>query len=172
MKKTFLVHISGIDWDTDGENANLPSELDVDITYFISSFIGGHQVLPDDFEDLVSEYLTGMYGFCHKGFKYDVPGYTSPEGKFNVSYYWRSDIEDTTFFRFKTKEEAWEFVKSSIEKNIAGFKEDEASKAKTSIDFDLVKKHLFENGVTEPGDVIYCQCEAWWDNWAMWEEER
>lgn len=44
----------GIEWDTDGEEVNLPTEMDV----------------PDYlYEEEISDWLTEETGFCHKGFQ-------------------------------------------------------------------------------------------------------
>lgn len=49
-----------IQWDTDGEDVELPSEI----------------LIPDDMidEDEISDYLSEQTGFCHKGFSIDMSG--------------------------------------------------------------------------------------------------
>lgn len=44
-----------IRWDTDGENISLPKEIDI----------------PEEMtdEDEISDYISDVTGFCHKGFE-------------------------------------------------------------------------------------------------------
>lgn len=44
-------------WDTDGEDIDLPTEIEI----------------PDSMTDLdkISDYITDITGFCHKGFSID-----------------------------------------------------------------------------------------------------
>ena len=44
-----------IQWDTDGENISLPTEIDIP------------EGMTD--EDEVSDYISNVTGFCHKGFE-------------------------------------------------------------------------------------------------------
>ena len=60
MNKKYLV--TNIEWDTDGEDVDLPNELEI--------------ILPDDeeltspeeIEHYISEAITNETGFCHFGF--------------------------------------------------------------------------------------------------------
>lgn len=60
MEKTYLV--TDIEWDTDGEDVDLPEEIEITI--------------PDDEElnspeevlDFISDEITNITGFCHLGF--------------------------------------------------------------------------------------------------------
>lgn len=58
----FIFKVWNIDWDTDGVDVELPSELEV--------------VVPEDSyncdkeEDYISYWLSDKYGFCHNGFMY------------------------------------------------------------------------------------------------------
>lgn len=57
------IKVFSIDWDTDGENVVLPSEVTI--------------VVDDDFdedhaEDFVSDYLSDEFGFCHNGFNFSI----------------------------------------------------------------------------------------------------
>ena len=53
-----------IDWDTDGEDVDLPNEVEVDVPAEVVDY--------GDVEDFISDYLSDEYGFCHKGF--DIEG--------------------------------------------------------------------------------------------------
>ena len=44
-----------IEWDTDGEDVALPTEIEIPNGIY--------------FEDDISDYITDMTGFCHKGFE-------------------------------------------------------------------------------------------------------
>lgn len=44
-----------IQWDTDGENISFPTEIDIP------------EGMSD--EDEVSDYISNVMGFCHKGFE-------------------------------------------------------------------------------------------------------
>ena len=45
-----------INWDTDNEDVNLPDEIDIP-----------DQIVCD--EDLISDYISDVTGFCHYGFE-------------------------------------------------------------------------------------------------------
>jgi len=51
--------VTDIDWDTDGEDIDLPSELEIDILDDMDS---------EDIEDYVSDSISDITGFCHYGF--------------------------------------------------------------------------------------------------------
>lgn len=46
----------GILWDTDGEDVDLPTEIQIP------------KKLEDD-DEKISDYITNLTGFCHKGFE-------------------------------------------------------------------------------------------------------
>ena len=54
--------VYNIDWDTDGEDVDLPNEVEVDVPAEIVAY-GDNEV-----EDFISDYLSDEYGFCHNGF--------------------------------------------------------------------------------------------------------
>lgn len=59
--KTFWVH--DIDWDTDGEDVDLPTDVEVNIDD--NTMI---QLTGEDLGDYLSDRLSEEYGFCHRGF--------------------------------------------------------------------------------------------------------
>lgn len=58
-----MVHITNIEWDTDGKDVELPKEG------FFTGFANGYILTEEDVEGLTDE-LTDRHGFCIKGFKY------------------------------------------------------------------------------------------------------
>lgn len=58
--------VTNIDWDTDGEQLNLPSECLINIE--VSSDITEKEV-----EESISNAITNMSNFCHNGFNYEGP---------------------------------------------------------------------------------------------------
>jgi hypothetical protein len=65
MKKR--VNISDIKWDTDGEEVNLlPTELTLTITEDYED--------EDELADVLSDWLSSTFGFCHDGFALDIEG--------------------------------------------------------------------------------------------------
>ena len=72
-----------------------------------------------------------------------------------ILWWWRGDNEDTTYMQFPTKEDAWASVLGKIRKTIKAFKED----GETVVDFENVKKELFEKGQVQ---VEYANCVSWW----------
>lgn len=62
-KKTVVnVEIYDIEWDDDGEDVDLPTEVDATIEYSDG----------DEMDDLISDYLSNEYGYCVDDFIYDV----------------------------------------------------------------------------------------------------
>ena len=55
--------VTKIDWDTDGQQLNLPSECLINIE--VSSDITEKEV-----EESISNAITNMSNFCHNGFDY------------------------------------------------------------------------------------------------------
>jgi hypothetical protein len=54
---------TNIIWDTDGEEIDLPKEINIDIPN--EDFI----ILDEEeIDEYISDYITGYTGFCHKGF--------------------------------------------------------------------------------------------------------
>ena len=54
------VHVTSVDWDTDGEEADLPQEFDLEVEHYEDT----------DLDDEVSDAISDKYGFCHFGFNY------------------------------------------------------------------------------------------------------
>ena len=79
-----------------------------------------------------------------------------------INYWWRGDIEDELQWRFPTKEDAWAHVVGQIRKSVKAFESKESTHGKTIVDWDKLKSDLMESG---SATQIYCQCNAWWDNW-------
>ena len=49
-----------IEYDTDGEDIDLPEEITIDVP-FVKIFNG-------EFDDYISDEISNITGFCHKGF--------------------------------------------------------------------------------------------------------
>ena len=69
LNEDWVIKVTDIDWDTDGEDVDLPTE--VDIPYYDLDLDGTEE---DDYiiEDEISEYLSDVYGWLHNGFDYEV----------------------------------------------------------------------------------------------------
>jgi hypothetical protein len=52
--------VNNIQWDTDGEQVDLPTELTVEVPDNITESI--------DISEYISDEITNMIGFCHFGF--------------------------------------------------------------------------------------------------------
>ena len=61
MKK-YIVIIS--EYDTDGLSVNLPHELEIEVP--------DNMTEPQEIEDFISDEISNMTGYCHKGFTYEV----------------------------------------------------------------------------------------------------
>ena len=59
-----------INWDTDGENVNLPNE--VEIPHSVYAECDGYGSIIEH----VSDWLTDTYGFCHYGFEVQHENYS------------------------------------------------------------------------------------------------
>ena len=57
-----MFKISNIQWDTDGETVNLPSELEADLEGEVTY----------NFDEVLSDWLSDNFGWCHNGFDYEV----------------------------------------------------------------------------------------------------
>lgn len=73
MKNDFLIRVFNIKWDTteDGESVDvfLPNDIIIDHDFDISDYTGDDGELDtDSLLDEVSEYISDIYGFLHKGF--------------------------------------------------------------------------------------------------------
>ena len=55
--------VSNIDWDTDGEEIDLPDEMTVNVKE-------DEQLEDDEIEQYISDKITDETGFCHFGFNY------------------------------------------------------------------------------------------------------
>ena len=63
--ETITYTASGIQWDTDGEDVDLPEEMDVEVP--VDLVDSGDE---DAIEEYISDYITDATGFCHNGFSY------------------------------------------------------------------------------------------------------
>lgn len=52
---------TNIQWDTDGEDINLPTTLEVEIP-------NADTMDEQDIDEFISDDITNQTGFCHKGF--------------------------------------------------------------------------------------------------------
>ena len=80
-------------------------------------------------------------------------------------------MEDEKYWRFPTQEAAWAHVVGEIRKRAKWFDEREAKNGyePTRIDWEKLKESLF--GPSGFASCIYCQCEAWFDNWEYFKEK-
>lgn len=60
MEKTYLV--TNIEWDTDGEDVDLPEEIEITIPD------DECLISPEEVLDFISDEITNITGFCHSGF--------------------------------------------------------------------------------------------------------
>lgn len=58
--------IYDIQWDTDGEAVDLPTEFTLETEYPVEDYD------LNDIEEFFSEEITQRTGFCHNGFSYDI----------------------------------------------------------------------------------------------------
>lgn len=61
------VKVFDIDWDTDGEDVELPLEIELEID---DKFVNDE----DELSEVICDYLSDEYGFCHFGFDYFIQG--------------------------------------------------------------------------------------------------
>ena len=82
-----------------------------------------------------------------------------------VRYWWRGDFDDRKYWYFPTKEAAWAHVVGEIRKRAKRFEPEttEYGYPPTQIDMDKFKEALFSK--KGYASCVYCQCEAWFDNW-------
>ena len=57
--------VSEIVWDTDEQESDLPTECLIDV--MVNS-----NTTEEDIEESISNAITDMVSYCHKGFKYEV----------------------------------------------------------------------------------------------------
>lgn len=55
-----------IQWDTDGERVDLPTEFTLETEYPVEDYD------LHDIEEFFSEEITERTGFCHTGFSYEI----------------------------------------------------------------------------------------------------
>ena len=55
--------VSNIDWDTDGEDVDLPNEMTVNVEE-------DEQLEESEIEQYISDKITDETGFCHFGFNF------------------------------------------------------------------------------------------------------
>ena len=65
-EKDVKFRVYDIDWDTDGEDVDLPDEVVVDVPDEIVGY--GDD---GDVNDYISDWLSDEYGFCHNGFLFE-----------------------------------------------------------------------------------------------------
>ena len=53
--------VTEIQYDTDGENVDLPTKLDIEIPNDLTEI--------DDIDDFISDEISNITGFCHFGFE-------------------------------------------------------------------------------------------------------
>lgn len=58
-----MIKIYNIVWDTDGENLDLPTEMEIPNAFFNCD--------EDDVIEYISDYITEEIGFCHLGFEFE-----------------------------------------------------------------------------------------------------
>ena len=57
--------VTGIKYDTDGEDVDLPETLEIEVPEDVTE--------PEEIDEYISEEISNVTGFCHKGFS------TTPE---------------------------------------------------------------------------------------------
>ena len=57
--------VSEIVWDTDGQECDIPSECLIDV--MVNCY-----TTEEEIEESISNAITDMVSFCHKGFTYEV----------------------------------------------------------------------------------------------------
>ena len=62
LVKSFRIY--DIKWDTDGEDVDLPQEIE-------SVSFNVYGCSKEDICDIIGNYLSTEYGFCHEGFRYE-----------------------------------------------------------------------------------------------------
>jgi len=94
----------------------------------------------------------------------------SKRNKHIITHYWRGDVEDMRSWNFPTKEAAWAHVVGEIRRRIKCFEPEETVRdhGKTIVDWEKVFSDLFNRGY---GEVVYCQCSAWWDTWCYFKKD-
>jgi len=55
--------VTDIDWDTDGEEVDLPDEMTVNVSE-------DEELEEDEIEEYISDKISDETGFCHFGFNY------------------------------------------------------------------------------------------------------
>lgn len=72
MMKVVRVKITGIKWDTDGLSVpELPKRLTVALTDVADCKACKREMTDDEMGDLIGEYLTARFGWCHNGFRWE-----------------------------------------------------------------------------------------------------
>lgn len=56
--------VQGIDWDTDGEDPGLPTDVEIEVPSYVVD--NGR----DAIEEWISDALSDEYGYCHNGFSF------------------------------------------------------------------------------------------------------
>ena len=68
-----VITVERIEWDTDGEDVDLPEVVYIDLDDLL--YDGETEEILDDYEEVyerVADYLSGNYGFCM--FNFDIDG--------------------------------------------------------------------------------------------------
>lgn len=70
-----LYRISNINYDTDGEDVDLPTEMEVRVPEDLEK---------DAIQEFLSDYVSGETGYCHLGFSFEKvdPEATPPSPSF------------------------------------------------------------------------------------------
>jgi hypothetical protein len=64
-----FVEVTDIEWDTDGEEVDLPTEIKVEIPTSILIYrFEDSQDLEQEIDDYVSDEISNISGFCHTGY--------------------------------------------------------------------------------------------------------
>lgn len=70
MTKKIGVKVSGIKWDTDGEDVVLPKTVNLRVRD-LEKYLDLNDAADDEVADTIGDILTKKYEFCHNGFKWN-----------------------------------------------------------------------------------------------------
>lgn len=130
IRRTFWVE--NIDWDTDGEDVDLPTTLAITLTERDIENIKNPD--EEELEEVISDKLSDITGFCHNGWESMTFNFFSPneDGKviFTQSDDWNyiKVVDDGTFilkldkekyFVMRVKKDIWENLKEEKRKKTA-----------------------------------------------------
>ena len=69
------VSVTNIQYDTDGEEVDLPTELTIEVE---------DDLYAEEIEEQISEEISNITGYCHEGFSMDIPKMSNEEYISNV----------------------------------------------------------------------------------------